>query len=211
MRHSIQEARIDVLHNSIDLAKFLVPCDRFKIRQEYDIPRQAFLFIFIGRLIPQKAVDILISAFKKLDSESYLLIVGQGKDREKLEQQVKMNELEKRVVFTGIRNNIPQLLLSSDCFILPSRYEGSPLVLTEALAARVAIIVSDFEAAEEIITPEKNGLVVPRENVESLAQAMIRIRADDVLRARLISEAKKTVERFSISHHVESLLHYINV
>ena len=211
IQHSIAEARIDVLHNSIDLSMFLAPYHSSEIRKEYGIPEHVFLFLYIGRLIYQKAIDILIEAFKKIDTEVYLLIVGQGKDRDTLEREVKKNNLEKRVIFAGVRSDIPRLLSSSDCFVLPSRYEGLPLVLIEALAAGVAIIVSDFEAAKEIITHEKNGLIVPREDVEALVQAMIRIKDDSVLRSSLSFESKKSSERFSISYHVHAILRYINI
>lgn len=211
LTHGIQTRRIDVLYNSIDLSKFSTSHNRSEIRRECGVSEQAFLFIFIGRLIYQKAVDILIKAFEKIDQKSYLLIVGQGKDRDVLEQQVKGAGLEERVIFAGVRSDIPQLLLSADCFVLPSRYEGLPLVLTEALAAGITIIVSDFEAAKEIIINGKNGLVVPRENESALTAAMQRIISDKMLRLSLASEARVSAKRFSVSSHVHAILRYIKI
>jgi len=211
IRQSIQEARIDILYNSIDLRVFRAPYHDSLIRKEYNIAEHTFLYIYIGRLVHQKAVDILIEAFKKIDTQTTLLIVGQGKDRHMLENKVKKNGLEKRVIFTGVRDDIPQLLLSADCFVLPSRYEGLPLVLVEALAAGSAIVVSDFEGAREVINHEKNGLVVPVEDVEGLAQGMLRMKNNDEVRSSLALEAKKSAERFSISNHVQAILSYINI
>lgn len=208
--HSIQEARIAVLHNSIDVSKFLIPRHGLGVRREFGIPGHAFLYLCIGRLIHQKAVDILIAAFRRVDAETFLLIVGQGKDRGALERQVQESGLEGRVIFTGVRDDIPQLLLSADCFILPSRYEGLPLVLIEALAAGAPIIVSDFESSREVITHGENGLVVPREDVGALSQAMERIKEDGVLRGRLSSGSRKSAERFSVARHVQALLRYSN-
>jgi glycosyltransferase involved in cell wall biosynthesis len=102
-------------------------------------------------------------------------------------------------------------LLASDCFVLPSRYEGLPLVLTEACAAGKPIVVSDFDAAKEVIVSEENGLVVPREDSEALAAAMNRIIQDESLRTKLSSAAKKTSEQFSISNHVRAILRYANL
>lgn len=208
-RHHIRELKIDVLHNSIELSRFRDFHGRTRVREEFNIPERAFLFLFIGRLIHQKAVDVLIEAFKGIETESYLLIVGQGNERDALEERVKRNGLEERVIFAGVRSDIPSLLLSSDCFILPSRYEGLPVVLIEALTAGKAIIVSDFESAGEIIIHEKNGLIFPREDVRALAQAMLRVRDDETLRSTLSVEAKKTSERFSISNHVQAILRYV--
>lgn len=211
IKHSIAEERIDVLYNSIDLRAFQAPYHGSEVRVEYGIDEHAFLYIYIGRLVHQKAVDILIEAFKKIDTGAYLLIVGQGKDRNTLEHEVKKSSLEKRVIFAGVRSDIPRLLLSSDCFVLPSRYEGLPLVLIEALAAGSAIIVSDFEGAREVITHEKNGLVVPIGDIVALTQAMTRIKDDSELRSSLVFESKKSAQRFSISHHVHTILRYINI
>ena len=209
IRHHIQEARIVVLHNGLDISPFSAVFDRSVLRKEYGVPEDAFLYIFIGRLIDQKAVDVLVESFKMIGPKAHLLIVGQGKNRQLLEFQVEKNGLEKQVVFLGVRNDVPQLLFVSDCFILPSRYEGLPLVLIEALTAGKAIIVSDFEAAREIITNEKNGLIVPRENVLALAEAMKRVKNDNVLRSRLEHDAKKSAERFSISNHVRVILNLL--
>ncbi|PIR44957.1 MAG: hypothetical protein COV10_01995 [Candidatus Vogelbacteria bacterium CG10_big_fil_rev_8_21_14_0_10_51_16] len=209
VRHAICESKIEVLCNGIDTKPFSVTCDRLKIRREYGVPENVFLYLFIGRLIHQKAVDILIEAFKRIETDACLLIVGQGKDRDMLEELVKKLGLQKRVIFAGIRNDVPQLLMSSDCFVLPSRHEGLPMVLIEALAAGAATIVSDFASAGEVVTHEKNGLILPREDVDALAHAMMRIKNDANLRESLILESKRSAERFSISNHVEALARYI--
>ena len=212
IRHGIQKNRIEIIRNSVDLSKFSSTHNRSALRTELGIPEDTFLYVFIGRLIHQKAVDVLIKAFKNLnlaDPNTNLLIVGQGKDRGGLEDLVRENGLDDRVVFAGVRNDIPQILFSSDCFILPSRHEGLPLVLAEALASGAAIIVSDFEAAGELITHEKNGLIVPREDVPALAEAMGRIKTDTNLRTRLAMEAKKSAESLSISNHVGAILGFL--
>ncbi len=208
--HSIKKSKIDVLYNSVDVSKFEVLNNIFNIKKEFHISDSAFVFVFIGRLIHQKAVDVLIRAFKTVSEDSHLIIVGQGREREKLENLVSKTDITSRVTFVGIRNDIPQLLLASGCFVLPSRYEGLPLVLAEACAAGVPIIVSDFEAAQEVIINEVNGLIVPREDSEKLATAMNRIVKDESLRVKLAAGAKKTSDQFSISHHVRAILRYTN-
>ncbi len=209
IRHHISESKIEVLHNCVDLKKFSSAPDRFVIRKEFNLPEKSFVYVFVGRLIHQKAVDVLIEAFKMVDLETYLLIVGQGNNQESLMSQVSRNRLENRVLFAGVRTDVSKILASSDCFVLPSRHEGLPLILIEALASGVPVIVSDFEAAQEVITHEKNGLVVPRENISALAEAMIRVKNDPGLRAKLSLEAKKTAVHFSISNHVRAILRFV--
>jgi glycosyltransferase involved in cell wall biosynthesis len=210
IRHGIRGEKIDLLYNSIDISKFEKDGDPMYIQKEFGLPENSFVFIFIGRLIHQKAVDVLIDAFKKVN-DSYLIIAGQGRDHDLLKEQVRELGLGSRIIFAGVRNDIPELLLASDCFVLPSRYEGLPLVLTEACAAGKPIVVSDFDAAKEVIVSEENGLVVPREDSEALAAAMNRIIQDESLRTKLSSAAKKTSEQFSISNHVRAILRYANL
>ncbi len=207
MRHGIRENNIDVLYNSIDLEPFQ-NSTAANIRQEYGIPENAFIYICIGRLIHQKAVDVLIDAFAKVVGNSYLLLVGQGKDREMLERRAKERGVGERVIFAGVRSDVSEILAASDCFVLASRYEGLPLVITEALAAGMAIIVSDFEAAFEVIDHNKSGLVVPKEDVGALARAMDEVRNDNELKTRLERGAKVASTRFSVSEHVLAILQY---
>lgn len=210
LRHGIRESKIEVLHNGVDLKSFESQYDRSEIRNEYGIPKDAFLYVFIGRLIHQKAVDILIQAFEKLAPEAYLLIAGQGKDRDVLEQTVSDLNLQKKIIFAGVRSDVPKLLMSSDCFVLPSRYEGLPLVLTEALAAGTAIVVSNFEAAQEIIVDGQNGLVVSREDVGALYRAMVRVKDDKALSISLARNAKMSAESLSVHNHVRAILRFVN-
>lgn len=210
VRHGIKPKRIDVLYNSIDLKVYSASYDRSVVRKEYGIPDNAFLYVYIGRLlVHQKAVDVLIEAFRDVaDNNTYLLIVGKGKDRKMLERKVREYGLEERVIFTGVRSDIPRVFASSDCFVLPSHYEGLPLVLTEALAAGAVVIATDFEGAREIITHEENGLVVQKNDPKALTDAMMRIKNDRTLRLRLAGAAKDSAERFSISRHVDALMRY---
>lgn len=209
IRHHITASKIDVIHNSVDVSLFANAIPDPSIRRQYGVPDEAFLLLFVGRLIHQKAVDVLIEAFANIGNDAYLLVVGQGRDRFSLEAQVVKKGLGRRVMFAGVRNDIPQLLATADCFVLPSRHEGLPLVLTEALAAGKPIIVSDFDAATEMIIHGKNGLIVPREDAQKLSEAMKRIKNDRVLRSQLALEAKKSAEDFSITHHLNVLLKYL--
>jgi glycosyltransferase involved in cell wall biosynthesis len=161
-------------------------------------------------LIHQKAVDVLIEAFGNIQQRTMLVIAGQGVEREKLEALVKKNGLEQKVLFVGVQKNIPQFLTSIDCFVLPSRYEGLPLVLIEAMAAGKPVIVSDFDSAKEVVVSNVNGIIVPRENPEALAQAMRHVMEDEGLRKKMATGARKTAEKFSISNHVHAILRYAN-
>lgn len=205
VRHGINKEKIIVIRNSIDLSKYRnhIHSDLKKTLGISD----SFIYVFVGRLINQKGVDVLIQALGTLE-DGVLLIVGQGPERKNLEALVKELQIDSKVIFLGIREDIPDILKMADCFVLPSRYEGLPLVLVEAMAAGKAIIVSDFDAASEIIKNGQNGLIVEKEDVSNLALAMRKIRDND-LRNRLSLQAGKDAEELSIENHVNKILDLI--
>ena len=207
IRHRIAHDRILVLPNGIDTSRYLNIRDE-KLRKQLNAKNE-FVYIFIGRLIEQKGVNVLLEAFAKINL-GLLLIVGDGADKEKLLNLVDKLELQKRVHFLGIRQDIPSLLAISDCFVLPSRYEGLPIVLIEAIVSGKAIIISDFESGKELITNGENGLIVPKENSEMLAQAMLKLQEDHQLRARFKTQVLLDSQRFSIEYHVDTLLRISN-
>lgn len=210
IRHWILSSRIEVIYNCVKIESFGHVEGRTQARKALNNDDGSFVFGFVGRLIHQKAVDVLIDAFKLLEGKTTLVIAGQGIEREVLENQVKENGLEHRVLFVGVQKNIPMFMSAIDCFVLPSRYEGLPLVLVEALAAQKPIIVSDFEAAHEVIDGT-NGLIVKKEDPIALGQAMQKIMSNEDLRNHLSQEAKKTAEKFSVENHVRAILQYHNI
>jgi len=207
MRHRISHNRILVVHNGIDTSRYLnIQID--KLKGELNI-KDEFVYIFIGRFINQKGVDILLNAFVKVKT-GHLFLVGDGTDKDKLQQLAVRLDIQKRVSFLGIRQDIPNLLALADCFVLPSRYEGLPMVLIEAIVSGKAIIISDFESGKELIKDGENGLIVPMENPEMLAQAMFKMQDDKKLRVRLGNQALLEAQRFSIKHHVDTLINISN-
>ena len=209
VHHGINKKRIEVILNGIDLSRFQFTGRNLSIRKELGIPDEAFVFIFIGRLIRQKGVDILLEALRNI-SGAYLLLVGGGVERHTLEEQCLSLGLRERIIFLGRRLDAAELIKASDCFVLPSRYEGLPMVLVEALASGIAIVVTDFHSAREVIEDETNGLIVPRENPDALTKAMARLMNDKDLRDKLSFNAKISRERFSITSHAHAILRYVN-
>lgn len=206
LRHGIKTAKISVLHNAVDTSRYSFEIDS-RLRNEFN-PKNQFTYIFVGRLINQKGVDVLLKAFARVNS-GLLLLAGDGRDRDEFLKLAARLEIKDRVHFLGVRYDIPKLLAISDCFVLPSRYEGLPMVLIEAMVSGKAIVVSDFESGRELITDGKNGLVVPRENAEALAQAMSLIQKDGALRNRLATQVTRDAQNLLIKNHVDAILKLI--
>lgn len=152
---------------------------------------------FIGSLIRQKGVDILIMAFggvKKKFPDAELVIVGDGREKKSLEKLSR--ELGIKVNFLGYQEDLGSALEKSAVLALPSREEGFGLVLLEAMAAGVPVVASRVGGIEEIIEHEYNGIIFEKENSKELAEGIIRILENKELRKKLIENGKKTLKKF---------------
>lgn len=205
IKHGIDERKIVVIHNSVNLSDYNSPKDGFdKIKKDLGINAN-FIYLYVGRLIDQKGVDILLEAFSGT-KEGILLIAGDGPRKQDLKDLSKRLNIDSRVIFLGIRKDIPELLALCDCFVLVSRYEGLPLILLEAAASGKPVIVSNFESAKEIITNNIDGLVVPIGEVSQLTEAMDLIYKDDQLRDEFSKNIKLKSKYFSIENHIDKIL-----
>lgn len=171
----IPRERMDVVYNPIvndDLqAKGKAPLDHPWF-QEGEPP----VIVSIGRLANQKAFDILLRAFPLVtkDTPARLLIFGEGENRPALEEQIRQLGLEKDVRLMGFVANPYPYLTHASVFVLPSRWEGLPTVLVEALYLGAPIVATDCPGgSREILQNGKLGRLVPVENPPALAEAIL--------------------------------------
>ena len=200
--HGINARSIVVIPNGIDLKRYR------KATPASINTGGKFSYLFAGRLIKQKAVDVLLAAFARLD-DGLLLIAGDGIDRTALEKQASELGVEERVRFLGVRDDIPALMKTAGCFVLPSRWEGMGIVLIEALASGCPVIAADFSAARGVLKDGTTGLIVPVEDAAALSASMLKVASDPLLRRKLSDAGAKDAERFSIATHIDRLLEYI--
>jgi glycosyltransferase involved in cell wall biosynthesis len=169
-RISISVVYYGINHQDFQLHDF----DREKWRQqEFNCEPEEFVFGTISRLVPQKDLQTLITAFSKISKEvrCKLVIVGDGVQKNELEKLVKSLNLESKVHFLGKRQDIPELLHGIDAFALTSKYEGLGLVLLEALASEVPVIAARNSAIKEIVNDDV-ALMFETSSVIQLETAM---------------------------------------
>ena len=158
--------------------------------------------IFLARLVHQKAPDILIDAFHRFSSVVqgwHLHLVGDGPMSEELQYRVQELKINEAVTFHGALGDPTELLAASRIFVLPSRFEGTPNALLEAMANRLACIVSDASPGPlKLVDDEVSGLVVETESVDRLAEAMIRLAKNPEIRHALANAAFERVKDFGI-------------
>lgn len=143
----------------------------------------------VGRLDPMKGFDVLLRAASRLN-DIQVVIVGEGDERPRLEQLAAEQGVGSRVLLPGWDDNARNWLSSFDVFALPSRSEGFPLALLEAMFAGLPIVASRVGSVAEVITEGETGLLVESGDVQGLVEALARLREDPALRERLKEKAR---------------------
>jgi len=140
-----------------------------------DFCRKGFAVISIGRLSKEKGYDILIEAFSHVHKEhpaTFLIIIGEGPDRSRLESIVRAKSLESAVMLPGYRENAWRYLVECGLFVLPSFTEGMPVTLLEALQVGIPIVATRVGGVPGLLSGCGNGLLVPPGDINALASAI---------------------------------------
>jgi glycosyltransferase involved in cell wall biosynthesis len=164
------------------------------------IERRPQLVGTIGRLEPQKGVDVLIRALAEVEGAT-LLVVGDGSERGRLEELARSVGVAERVEWKGWSDDPRSHLATLDVFVLPSRNEGFPLAVLEALLAGTAVVASDVGSVADVVREGETGLLVPREDPAALAAAIRNLLAHPALARRLGAEGRRVVlDHFTANH-----------
>lgn len=171
-----------------------------------DAPRASLptpnIVLAMGRLGKEKGFDLLIEAFSRISSAHpswALVILGEGPERKALEAQIERSGLSDRISMPGFSDAPAEMVRRARMFVLPSRYEGLPNALMEAMASGLACVSFDcLTGPAELIQQGVNGLLVPPEDSSALAGEMGRLMTDADLRARLGCAATDSMRRYSL-------------
>ncbi|TDA69489.1 MAG: glycosyltransferase [Clostridia bacterium] len=199
-RGVVPAARIRVIPNGLVLDKFLPNgSDRTSFRQQLGIAEDDFLWLSVGRLEEQKDYPTLLQALQILGhkgQKAQLRVAGQGPLLENLQRQAADLGISDRVVFLGLRRDIPLLLNAADGFVLSSAWEGLPNVVMEAMAAAKPVVATSVGGVPELVQEGVSGYMVPPRNAEALAAAMGKMMA--------IPEAERKVMGQAGRAHIEA-------
>lgn len=202
---------METIANGIEVPSHPTPsAERSReLRQSFGLDDGAVIFATVGRLSEQKGYPYLVSAFaqhrrENPDTAARLVFLGEGELRRSLESQAAQEGAADHIVFAGFRDNIGELLEVIDVVVFSSLYEGLPIALLEAMAARRCLVVTDIPGNLDAVSDDREALVVPTAQVAPLAAAIGRVADDADLRRRLGEAAgRRFEERFTAQRMVE--------
>jgi len=176
---------------------------RFVLNTKPENSKKNLVLLHIGRFSPQKNHLLLIQAFAMVIKENpaiQLWLVGDGPLRPVVEKEVLEKGLKEKVIFFGIREDIPELLAYSDILVLSSDYEGVPLTILEAMTAGKPVVATAVGGVPELIKDGITGILIPARDPEALAKNILRLSRDPELRKHIGNNAQKyALKHFDIS------------
>ena len=209
LRSSIPNEKIELIYNAVNTQMQNVDRNVEKLHRQFSVPSDSLICISVGRLVAIKGFDVLLQTAHLLEKSSrnvHFLIVGDGESRESLAKQIEALGLGKNVTLVGYqdRASVLALVKSSDIFIMPSRYEGTPIALLEAGSLGIPIIASNVGGIPELVQDQTDALLVPPDDPQALARAVTRLITDKKLAETLIiNTGEKIRTKFNMERQFE--------
>lgn len=194
--------KVKAIPNGINLEDFDITYSKEECGDKLNLPGDKKIILFVGGLTPRKAPHTLVKAVKKIIKDGldfYLVFVGDGMMREELEAMATKLKITQNVKFAGfVEDDLkPFYYKSSDVFVLPSYSEGFGIVLLEASACGLPLVVSDLEVFKATVKEGYNGLFTKVGDEKDLAEKIIFLLENEDARERMGQNAKKKSEEFS--------------
>ena len=186
---------IDLIYNGAPPAAPAEAGAREAVRAELGLPASAILSVSVGRLDGQKGFDLLMHAMPFLAREFpafHMAIAGDGPEAERLARMAAERKVTDRVHLLGRRSDVPRLLAAADLFLFPTRMEGHPFALVEAMAAGVPVVSSSASGIPELVTDGETGRLFRPDDPCDLLDAARRALAD-LPRMRAMAAAGRAV------------------
>lgn len=198
---SIPRSKIEVIPRGVDVATLPAPADRLEIRKailaELDLPEDAFVILNIGRQVPQKgqiyAIRALPAIRDRVPTAIFLSAGSGGSKSEQLRAESEELGVSDMVHLLGVRQDIPELLIAADVFMFPSLYEGLGVSLLQAMGSGLAPITTNRPPMTEVVSHNVTGLLIEPQDESSLAEAVVTLATDDMLRKRLGKAAREFI------------------
>lgn len=196
----INESNTTILSNAIDIdeIKTYAPTNIDEVYEEFNIPKDKTILGFIGRLSEQKGIIPFIKELRHHKDEfndCKFLLVGNGEQEEEVKSLLKEYNLEELFILTGYQENVYKFYPVIDVFFLPSIYEGLPMVILEAMSFEKPIVSMDVGSINEVITNNKSGVLIDKENYREFIEKLISMKSNEELSRKYGKEAFNEIDK----------------
>jgi glycosyltransferase involved in cell wall biosynthesis len=222
LSRGVEKNRILIIPNGVDPDRFTPSISGMEIRKKLGIKNQEIVVSFVGSFGPWHGAEILAKTIPVVTSQNpnvKYLFVGDGGRLDAVKEIVSDCGVSDKVLFVGFvdRNIVSEFLGASDILVSPqvpnpdgTPFFGSPTKLFEYMSMGKAIIASDLDQIGSLLTSQENAILISPGSVSQLADAILALASDSVLRARLGSSARDAVVgNYSWDHHVQCILEKI--
>lgn len=196
------------ISNGVDLKRFNPKNGDLNLKFRYKIKSTEKVLLFVGRLDKEKQIDVLIKAFDKVltHQKAKLIITGKGTEKAKLIKLTRSLGIENQVIFTGFvtDRDLPGLYRCADLFVISSIAELQSIATLEAMASGLPIVAVNVMALPELIIHGKNGYLFDQGDIDSLANYILKIIKDPLLRKRMSSKSLQIIRAHNIDKTVKS-------
>jgi glycosyltransferase involved in cell wall biosynthesis len=198
-----------VIRSGVELDRFGHPTTPpVVVRQQLGIPDGALVVGSVTRLSPQKAPLDLVAAFAHIHRQQpnvWFVVVGDGPLRLEVETALQSAGIANRVILTGLRRDVPELMAAFDVFVLSSLWEGLPRVLPQAMATGLPIVTTRADGSAEAVVDGENGFLVERGQPAALAEKALGLLADAGLRRRMGENGRSRAPQFGAKKMVQDI------
>jgi glycosyltransferase involved in cell wall biosynthesis len=202
--------RISVQHNMVKTFTATPEAETKRLRELHNIPANALVVLSVGRLSREKGFTDLVDAVGLLNPQGFArdvrwVIVGGGPEKDEIARRVRDLGIAPAFVLAGQQQRVDGYYSMADIVVIPSRSEGSPNVLLEALAAGKAVVATRVGGIPEILRSENSALLVDCSKPRELAHAILKLIDDGKLREQMSSGAPAIAKKFNPEHYFRSL------
>lgn len=198
IKAGVPDRKIEVIHHGTDVEAFArITEERKEMRASLGIPEDSVAVGIVGRIAPEKGHAILLEAFQKIHVRYplFLVVVGNGPDEELIRTRAAEMGLADKVLFTGFRDDVNNILNALDIVTVPSTWnEPCSAVVQQGMAVSKPIIGTRAGGTPEMVIDDETGFLVPPSDPDALADALARLAGDAFLRKRLGTAGKERVE-----------------
>lgn len=196
--YQVPRGKLRVIPNGVDPAQYEMQVNRAVVRRRFGLSTHDRLVLFVGRLVPAKGVEHLISAAPRISRRypnTRVVLVGEGWQRRQLEEHARTTAENWRIIFTGFRPTVEviELMHAADVLVVPSVYEPFGIVAIEGMACGIPVVASNVDGLSEIVEHMKTGVHIYPRSPDSIEWAVDQIFSNQKLAEEIAYNARRSI------------------